>query len=310
MVYAQWRAEDTNTFAKLNHQYDGAMTLASRDSADQLRVNAKPNFESGYASEKFVNINKEEAYNTFIHTLALNFETEDEVSKDFLARYVPVFGIVEYDGLSLNVYQNITKGNERLMERKWLPKLPFTYSDSAGNIVQFTLDEYVTVYDAAQKDWYEGKREAIKDDVTISLLNDADLFDKVRRDSIVNVLQENLAYQINQHNVYTKGLGITYKFTLPLISEKDWYNTVDDVGIVSFFQGYPFTRGEGTFNRFAFAGSRLARTEHYLATTVDNRKVFYAASCDYKYPAVESYASKKMAAKAGYSELSCVNKIN
>ena len=73
LIFAQWRSEDTNTFAKLNNQYDGAMTAASQDAVDQLRLNAKPNYESGYSSKKFTRINKEPAYDTFIHSLSLNF---------------------------------------------------------------------------------------------------------------------------------------------------------------------------------------------------------------------------------------------
>src|SRR5699024_8692372 len=138
LVFAQWRAEDTNTFAKLNNQYDGAMTVASNDAADQLHLNAKPNAESGYFSYKFSRINKEPAYETFIHTLALNLGTEDKdlAYKEFLAHYVPVFGIMEYDGFSMNVYRKV--GDE--LRRIWLPKIPFAYHDSYQNVVQFTLD--------------------------------------------------------------------------------------------------------------------------------------------------------------------------
>ncbi len=310
MIFAQWRAEDTNTFAKLNHQYDGAMTVAANDSADQLRINAKPNFESGYTSEKFVNVNKEMAYDTFIQTLSLNFNSEDAVTQDLLARYVPVYGILEYDGFSMNVYNEINKGTTTLLERTWLPKLPFSYSDPSGNVIQFTLDEYVSVYDAVQKEWYEGEREEVAKDVTVDLLNDATRFDKVRRDTIVQTLQDNLAYQINEHNVYTKSLGITYKFTLPLIPEEDWYNTVNDIGIFAFFQGYPYERVGGIYNQFAFVGTRIDRNEVYYATKLNNQKVFYAGSCGFNHSVIESYPSKKAAAKAGYSEISCLNQTN
>lgn len=307
LVYSQWRAEDTNTFAKLNHQYDGAMKVAGRDSVDQLRVNAAPNYESGYPSEKFVSVNKQEAFDTFLHSLSLNFESEDESTQDLLSRYVPVFAVLEYDGFSMNVYSKLTTDSGPLMERTWLSKIPFTFSDRAGNIVQFTLDDYVTVYDAKEQEWYEGPREAVAEDVAIPLLDNPSQFDQVRRDTIVNTVQENIAYRINQHNVYAKGLGITYKFTMPLIPHEDWYNTVDDVGVFAFFQGYPYERGGGVYNQYAFEGSRLARNEVYYATTVNGQKVFYTGSCEYDYPPVESYPTKKAAAKAGYRELSCLN---
>lgn len=45
----------------------------------------------------------------------------------------------------------------------------------------------------------------------------------------------------------------------------------------------------------------------YIATTVDSKKVFYAESCDFDYPIVEIYPTKKAAAKAGHFEMSCLN---
>ncbi|MBO0589273.1 MULTISPECIES: hypothetical protein [unclassified Sporosarcina] len=308
-IFAQWRAEDTNTFAKANNSYEWAMTAATHDAVEQLRLNAKPNYEYGYSSTKFSRINKEPAFETFIDTLSLNFGSEDDVTKELLGRYIPVFGVLEYDGFSLNVYQKYINGNETLFDRVWLPKIPFAYSDVKGNIIKFTLDEYVIVFDAGLNEWIEGdRRELLNDEeISIELLKDADTFDKIRRDTIVNTMQNQLAYRINEHNVYTKSLGITYTFTLPLIAQEDWYNTIDDVSVIAFFQGYPYERGGGTFNEYALAGSRLVKQDMFHATTVNSQKIFYAESCNFNYSVLEIYPSKKDAAKAGYFEKSCLN---
>ncbi|MED3575059.1 hypothetical protein [Cytobacillus praedii] len=308
LIFSQWRSENTNTFAKLNHQYDGAMTVASHDAIDQLRTNAKPNQEAGYDSMKFNRVNPDPAFQTFIHTLALNLGAEDKVTKDLMARYVPVFAILDYDGALINVYQEFenVEGMKEL-KRVWLPKIPFSYHDKDGNIVSFTLDDYVTVYDVNLKEWVNGKREWIKDEVSIPLLQDADLFDRTRRDTIVNTFQNELAYYINEHNVYTNQLGITYKFTLPLIPQEDWYNTVDDISIFAFFQGFPYERGQGTYNQYALAGSRLFKADVIQAATVNGQRIFFNKSCGFPYPVDEIYPNKKEAARARYKEKSCLN---
>ncbi|WP_066298021.1 hypothetical protein [Bacillus sp. FJAT-29937] len=308
LVFSQWRSEDTNAFAKLNHQYEGAMTIASHDAIDQLRLNVKPNQEAGYDSMKFNRVNPEPAFDTFIHSLALNFDVKDEVTKDLMARYVPVFAILDYDGALLNVYQEIINGEgHKELKRVWLPKIPFSYHDNEGNVISFTLDDYVMVYDADIKEWVKGKREWIKNDVTIPLLHDPVQFNQIRRDTIVNTFQNELAYYINEHNVYTKQLGITYKFTLPLIPQEDWYNTIDDISIFTFFQGYPYERGEGTFNQYALAGSRLFKADVIHAAIVDGQKIFFNKSCGFPYVVEEIYPNKKEAARAGYTEKSCLN---
>lgn len=309
LVFSQWKSEDSNTFINLNNQYDTGMTVATQDAMDQLRTNVIPTEEAGYSSSKFNRVNPEPAFQTFLHTLSINFGVEDDVTQDLMSRYVPVFAVMDYDGALLSVYQEILNNGEKELKRVWLPKIPFTYHDTEGNIISFTLEEDVRVYDVALDEWVSGNRkELVKDpQITIPLLHDADEFHRIRKNTIVNVFQDELAYYINEHNVYTKQLGITYKFTLPLIEQEDWYNTVDDISIFTFFQGYPYNRGQGTFNEYALAGGRLEKVDPIHAATVNGEKLYFRESCQFSYPVEEIYSSKKDAAKAGYVEKSCLN---
>lgn len=310
LVFSQWKSEDSNAFINLNHQYDTAMTVATQDAMDQLRTNIIPTEENGYASAKFNRANAEPALQTFLHTLSINFGVKDSVTQDLLSRYVPVFAVMDYDGALLSVYQPIINQNgENELKRVWLPKIPFTYHDQEGNIISFTLDDYVSVYDATLNEWIYGNRKELINDpqITIPLLHDGDEFHRIRKDTIVNVFQEELAYYINEHNVYTKQLGITYKFMLPLIEQEDWYNTVDDISIFAFFQGYPYERGQGTFNEFALAGGRLEKVDAIHASTINGEKFYFSEACGFNYPVDEIYSSKKAAAKEGYVEKSCLN---
>lgn len=308
LLYSQWETEDTNVHNKLNKEYDEYFNTATQDSANYLRVNATPGYESGYISPKYTRVNKELAYETYIESLALNFQTEDDNTKDVMGRYVPVYSVVEYDGFSMSVYEKYTGSNGTLWERVWLPKIPFSHSDSMGNILQFTMDDHVKVYDKGLNEWIEGYRKEVMKESSMAILKKQKDFEQLRRNVIVKVLQEHLAYQVNKHNVYTKGLGITYTFAMPMIPEEDWYNTIEDIGVFSFFQGYPYQRAEGFYNQYAFAGSKVAKREQYYATVVNGKKVFYSGECDFNYPKSEIYQTKRDAVKAGYYELSCLNK--
>lgn len=311
LVFTLWRYEDTKAFTDLNRQYDRAMTVASHDAIDQLRTNVDPSAEAGYNSLKFNRVNPEPAFQTFIHTLSLNMEVEDKITEDVMARYIPVFAILDYDGAHFNVYREFTNAQGlKELKRTWLPKIPFTYHDESGNVISFTLDDYVTVFDVGMNEWVSGNRNEIKTDVNIPLLHDGDTFERIRRDTIVNTFQEELAYYINEHNTYTKRLGITYKFMLPLIPQDDWYNTVDDIGVFAFLQGYPYQRAEGTFNQFALAGTKLLKEDVIQAATVNGERIFFNKSCGFPYQVEEIYPSKKEAAKAGYIEKSCLNVKN
>ena len=152
------------------------------------------------------------------------------------------------------------------------------------------------------------KDSVIEETPAIFILNNKDYFERVRKQVIVSVMQDQFAYYINQHNTYTRQLGITYKFSLPLISKDDWYNSVDDDGIFAFVQGVQFSRGDYTYSSHAFAGARLLKKDKIYGATVDHKKVYYSESCKFNYDATEIFNSKKEAAKNGYREVSCLNK--
>lgn len=302
------KAENTNTFMELNHAHEGAMTVAAQDAVEVLRTNVVPKLEVGYYSYKINPADPQKSFDTFLQTLALNYRVNDAVTADVMSRYVPVYAVVDYDGLLLNVYKQYTDiTGQKVLDRVWLPKIPFSYTDDEGNVVNFTIDQDLEVYDAALNEWFYGKRYELLGDVTVPILEDEETFDQVRRTTIVNTLQDNLAYYINEHNVYTKSLDVTYTFTMHLIPEEDWYNTVDNVSILAFFQGYPYRMADEEYQEYAFVGTRLNKKDTIKAGMVDGQRKYWYASCEYPYQATELYSTKKQAAAAGYSELSCLN---
>ena len=96
---------------------------------------------------------------------------------------------------------------------------------------------------------------------------------------------------------------------MPQISEEDWYNTVDDVGVFAFFQGYTYEHHDQVYNEFAFVGSRLNKNERILAGIVEGERRFWKETCEFPHTATEIYTNKKQAASKGYKELSCLNPI-
>jgi hypothetical protein len=94
---------------------------------------------------------------------------------------------------------------------------------------------------------------------------------------------------------------------MPLIPKEDWYNTVDDISILAFFQGYPSQLDTVFYHKYAFVGSRLNFKDRILAGEVDGYKRFWYESCEFPYQADEIYSSKRDAAKNGYSEIDCLN---
>lgn len=302
------KKDQASTAKELSIRYNTAIDTAVQDAAKTLLINVQQQYESSYDSLKFTRANKKEAINSFMKTLSINFGIEDQkIGQGVLKAYIPVVVIVDYKGFYVFAMEEFrNSANESIMDLVEMPLKSYTYKDKLGNMLSFTLDDYVTAYDSSQQKWVEGFREEIADEVTIPLLQDPILFENVRRSTVLQAIQEDIQYYINRHNTYAKRFGVTYTFTMPIISQEDWHNTIDDIGMIAFIQGVPLGGGH-VYNNFALGGSRLTKNEMILTTTLNGIKYYFREDCNLPYTGKEVFTSEKEAAKQGYQPLSCFN---
>jgi len=299
--------QDANTQnLLLQVQYNKSIDTATQDAAYALIANASQAKESQYQSAKNVRINKEEAITTFFRTMYMNFNvTHDIVGQEQLNSYVPALVVVGYDGYYLYHFEEYKDANgNTMLKQVWSPKKPYAYRDNQNNTYSFTLDNYVTINRASDKKKYEGFREDIQAEASIQFLNDPDKFDQVRRTTIVNTIQNDLGYTINQYNTYSKRYGISYTFTVPYISNEDWNNTINDAGVLAFVQGIPL--GSTYYNNYALGGARIIKKETFQGIDVEGRKFYYPSNtCQSSYSTEEVFTTAREAAQKGYIPLRC-----
>ncbi|MGG3806072.1 hypothetical protein [Metabacillus fastidiosus] len=299
-----FKEEQMEKANELTRRYNTALTVSVDDAALSLLTNIQQEYEAGYGSNKFTSANRKEAIDQFDKTLAMNFnQEENSIALGVLKTYIPVMAIIDYKGFyiyAMDDYKN--SKNELITKHVEMPIKPYSYKDKQGNLISFTLDDYVIAYDKSQNKWNEGFREEIKDELNIALLKDTKLFESVRRSTILNVIQNDLEYYINRHNTYAKRFGVSYTFTLPILSKEDWDNTIDDIGFISFTQGVPLGDGH-VYNNYALGGSRITKKHYYYGTTINSRKYYYRDDSGYSYKADEIFPNEKEAVKKGYFPL-------
>jgi len=108
-------------------------------------------------------------------------------------------------------------------------------------------------------------------------------FHLFRRETIINLITSVLTEEFNEHNYYTKMLGITYEFNLPDIAREDWNNTIDDISVLAFFQGMPIGY-DSYYNNYALGGTRIVQATYIYAETVwdengDEHQVYHKEYC-------------------------------
>lgn len=305
----------------LETRYNAAIDAATQDATLMLLNNASQGSESLYESAKNVRVNKEAAAEAFFQTLYLNFDVPDDpYAQGTLNRYVPALVVIGYDGYYILAEQEFSDTNgEKTLKHVWSNKKPYSYKDERGNLISFTLDDYVTMYDPLTKELKKGYLFDLNADTgqkfvapmwngfTSSLMQDPKRFDTLRRSTIVSLIQQDLQLEINKHNTLVKRYGITYTFTLPAIDQEEWNNTVDDVGVLSFVQGIPV--GTEYYNNYALGGARIIKKPSIVGITANGIKYYYdRTACKSSYVSEKTFTSKMEAAKDGFHPLSCSNK--
>lgn len=135
---------------------------------------------------------------------------------------------------------------------------------------------------------------------------------EVKKDLIISMVTNELSYTISKHNSFAKSLAIEYDFQFSRDTVEDWYNTVQDVGVISFIQGIALGNNQ-YLNHYAFGGGQLNFSQRYLVTTGTKALTGYdklyhkLENCQiYKSEQAKKdikpnyYTSKYKAATAGY----------
>lgn len=302
-------AEQRRDVLMIEQRYNAALRTAAQDGGSRLNENELQQFEAGYSSNKYFRVDKEAGLSALLDTLYSNFGVADDlIGQRNLLNYIPAIAVVDYDGYYIySARERVAVSKEIEISHQWTPKKPFAYTDSWGNIIKFTLDNEVTVYDASQRLWVTGKRDEIGDSTGIQLLKNEEEFNNQRTSFIVRSLEEDLSRAIAEHNQYASTQGINYTFTLPLIRGEDWANTIRDVGILVFLQGIPL--GDQYYNNYALGGGRLIKRQVIYGGTDPSTglRYYYRASCAEAYRTEETFANEREAASRGYFEAYCEN---
>jgi hypothetical protein len=228
-------------------------------------------------------VNKEAAVNSFFISFHTCFGIlSDKEQQEKLNLYIPVVAITMEDGYYV-FYSDEYTGIDgyRTSCKRWSEKFPYSYEDD-DFIYCFTLGDIVSVYDKNNLLGKEGTQKvynmnyhdfqtedlfsAFRNSRPDSILLDNEAYELIRKETIISCIEKTMAYFTSRHNKIAQNYGITYNFSLPVMSEEKWAPYLDDISMFVVFQGYPFGEQEGeTYNRIVTAGAKVSkRTVYYI----------------------------------------------
>lgn len=251
LVYTDTKLKETASISTLQIRYNQGVDNAIEAGMDRL-----VELDSGKARI----LNKEEAVNKFFDSLYINFDVmENKNLKNKLRGYVPVVAVVLEEGFYVYYDKTVHVDGEKQILKDFSKFYPYFYEEK-GIEYYFTLTDYIRIIDKSSGEKYGGKHQDLVEIFPQSFLGIEEEYQRIRRNTIISLIMEQLSYYTTEHNKIAKHYGINYHFSLPVIPKEDWYRTIDDISLIALFQGYPYGNGiTGTYNRFAVAGARISK---------------------------------------------------
>jgi hypothetical protein len=267
--------------------------------------------EEGGGVKNF-SLNKEKAIEEVLTSLYNNFNVLDKSTDAIILQgYISCIAIIDYDGYYLVSNQEYVN-SEGYKEMKLIcgPKKSYSYYED-GYVYSFTLDNYLKIFDSWDNSFYIDTRDKIVEkldeegDSYPDFLSDDELFDDFRRKKIIELLQRDINYTINKHNLVARQFGISYYFSLPVLPEEDWFKTIDDVGMIMFFQGMPIGVTGEKINSYATGVTRIVKGEKYYISEEELEpgvyiKYYHKPGCTEIEDDIRTFDSKKECAQNGY----------
>lgn len=244
LVISDTKTRDLAFITQKQIQFNQALDTAVQDALFQM-----VELDSG----RTLLLNKEEVFKKFFYSLWINMGImEDQIKKQQMTLYIPILALIEENAFTIFYY------NKDMDSQDLYKMQTYRYSYKTNHhTIYFTLDDYVYVINP-KGDKAEGFYQDLQFQYPLEIFRSREVFDRIRRDTIISTLQSTLKYYFNQHNKIAHKFGITYEFALPRIQKEEWYQTIDDCSFLAFFQGYPYgNKITGFYNRVAIGGARL-----------------------------------------------------
>lgn len=248
------------------------------------------NYLSKTSSYGAGSINKEEVLNTFFTSLYSSLAIiSDPSAQAEIEIYIPVILLCDLDGYYVYYYDEYKADDgNTYIERIWSEKVPYSYEDEYF-IYRFTLTDMIYIYDknnllgideaVIESEYKEFGKNPLYSDFRTSnsgcfLFNDEE-YELIRKATIMNKLEDVMAYYTSRHNLIAQRQGITYSFSFPSSKGDEWAEYIEDVNILVVFQGYPYGPDRNyTYNKIASAGANIIKKKKYY---VEEKSWYYFA---------------------------------
>lgn len=306
MFFADLKLEAMKTAQNNKMLYDVIIEDAVQDAASELSEPFElDSYELGRRGRerdiKKTAPNLEKALERFYKTMYINMNIdEDKAAQEGFKIYCPLKLVVGYNGYFINTWEK-SDTQKNTVREVWKPEKFYTFEDKKNKlIINFTLDNSVSVYDINTKKWTEGDNNVLAAQYSNCDIFKDKNFKTFKQKVIVDLIQKDLEYYTAVNNSIARQNHWAYDFKISYLSDDKEFNTISDVSFFAFFQGLPVQGTNDTYSTYSFGISRIVNKEKYVGNSINGIKYYHSTKCPLSGGSTVIFDTKTKAAAQGY----------
>lgn len=214
-----------------------------------------------------ITIYPEACIQSFYRSFFGNFGASDNLMKQQSLRiHLPVVGIVGKENIIISYQKMVEKEGQQYLKEQWTEPKYFE-KNYGGYCYRFFVGrdrDHISVYLPEENRFVTGTREEIgESNPSFWWLKDKEHFEQMRKQVVLEIIKGELEKIANSWNLIGKQYGYSYQIQIPELEKQTWCRTMDDIGMIVLFQGYPVEGTKGkTYTRFVFSGARTYKRQN------------------------------------------------
>lgn len=283
VVLINQRMEQATNHA--NNIYGTYVITACEDAMELLQTDAEELSEDGNKNKNTIwkeYDTREKAVNTFYSSLGLSLNKKGDYYYHDLEIMTPVICLVDYDGFYISynaAFDDMSVSDEGYDKLHHITNLQ-TWAETVGRYtVRYYLNDNVQVitnygvqYSGNRKEVYAqiAAKESYHTD--LSYLIDDEEFDVTRNACVIQHIDEQIEYYINNLNNRADGYFTQYTLSLPENAGETWAGQIDNPTILAFIQGKTYNIRQKNVSVYSIGAYDVDESLHYFITgTGDDR---------------------------------------
>lgn len=209
--------------------------------------------EADFYGNKFV-LDKEQILDRLWKNLSYSFGTfNQDLAQERLLDCIPVIICTEMDGFYVWQYDEAEK------KHKFGEKLPFLFEED-GYCFFLNFADFIKIEDKNTGTVIEGTFDYVIKYINTGLLEKREVFEEKKKQVITELVRDSLELAVEK-NAVRQNIDAKYRISIPFIDYEEWYQNIQDVNLLLYFQGNPRKFYGKNYQRFIFSGARLSKNK-------------------------------------------------